>query len=1121
MTIGAALFTLVLSLGASGTLLPETPSGRDSTDAVTWESRTACPYSCRRCGGASDGTYFYVLGGWDGVNTRAYNYRYDPGSNSWLQRQNMPTAVSNAGVCYSPQYNAIFVLGGLVQSGDSVTLVQRYDVTSNSWTSNATLPYQDYGIAAVALGDYLYVLFGSGHPGRFWRYHPQTGAWVELAQCTGASSHAALCVRGGLVYASGGWTQNSMFKCYNPGTNAWQTLPALPQARHGHGMDTVGTRVYVYGGGQTWGATQNCWSYNPVDSTWANEGPMLQPHIGGAFAAVVTDGITRLHAACGHYATDRHERGNPASPDVGVVAIVAPTGTIDTLQPVTPTCSVANFGLASVSFRVRCRVGAFYNDTTIVSALAPGAKAYAAFPARANWPRGRYAVTCSTELAGDANPGNDRMTDSVTVSVRDVGTRVIVAPSGSIDSGVAVTPACSLYNHGTTTEVYRVRFRIGTSYVDTTEVVNHAPGVVRYVTLPPWSSSPRGSLAISCSTELAGDANRSNDRRTSVVEVGVHDVGCVCVTSPASTLDSGVSVVPICTVANQGMAAESYFVRLRIGTTYNNFGAVVGHAPGSRLAVTFPVWQVSGRGRVTVSCSTELSGDVRPANNRVTSSVEVRITDVAMQSVSRPLAWERPGDIPVTVRVVNLGTAEAVQIRVTATIRDSLGSEVYRDSASVASLAAGDRAEVGMGNWSASAGRFRLHAAALLAGDMNPENDTAGRTVLVAATGGGFWTERHPMPGLPSSKQVKHGAWLTSAGELVYAAKGNKTPDFYCYGPVADSWTRLAPIPPGREGRPPSKGAAGCASGAGRIFALKGNNTLGFWSYNTTTDSWTQLADVPSGATNRKVKGGSDLVCQNDKVYVLKGITRDFLVYDPGADTWGTLAEAPATKYDRGSWLCLDAAGSRIYCHQAKYHAFHAYDLASNSWGPVLRPMPLVNQSGRVKKSKDGGCGAWLDQQVFCLKGGNTQEFWAYYPAGDSWAELETLPMLGSSGKKRKVKAGADITAWSGALFALKGNSTLELWQYLPALDAPRRSPLCSPISGFQLLPAAAPQSSILRLPEHPTTAPPEKYSVYDPTGRRVSLPAAWPSPVGPGRLRPGVYFVVRASGATKVVVLR
>jgi N-acetylneuraminic acid mutarotase len=971
MTLAAVLLLVAtMTVPEAATGLPGNRLLLDSTDVVTWETRAVCPYSCRRCGSASDGTYFYVLGGWDGVNTRAYNYRYDPGANSWTQRQNMPTAVSNAGVCYSPRYNAIFVFGGLVQSGDSVTLVQRYDVAANSWTSNSTLPYQDYGIAAVALGDYVYVLFGSGHPGRFWRYYPPAGTWVELAQCTGASSHAALCVLAGQVYASGGWTQNSMFKRYNPGNNMWQNLTPLPQARHGHGMDTVGTRIYLYGGGQTWGATQNCYSYDPADSTWSSEGNMLQPHVGGAFAAVVTGGITRLHAACGYYATDRHERGSPASPDVGVVAIVAPAGTIDTLQPVAPACSVANFGPAPVSFRVRCRIGAFYNDTTQASNLAPGERARVTFSSRADWPRGLHAVTCSTELAGDANPANDGMTDSVRVNVRDVGTRVLLAPSGSVDSGVTVVPACSLFNCGTTTETYRVRLRIGTVHTDTVTVSSHAPDSTCFANFAPWVSGPRGTFAVSCSTELATDANPTNDRET--------------------------------------------------------------------------------------------------------TTVDVRVIDIAVDDVLRPLAWERPGVVPVTIRISNRGTTEASGARVIAVIRDSSNNEVYRDSAPVQDLLPGARTEVSLSSWPALVGTYRLHVRTILTGDMNPGNDSMTVAVTVTAAGAKPWTECSSMPGLPSSKQTKDGAWLAAvaSGEWLYAAKGNKTGDFYRYDPVADSWAQLASIPLGREGRPPSKGAAGCVRGSGLVYATKGNNTCGFYCYDVQADSWHQLADVPLGTTNRKVKGGTDLVyvpsgtdrearrrgdeesrnqgvkeSRTDSgldplnprplvpsfgyVYLLKGQGNEFWCYQPAVDSWRPLSPAPAAKWDKGSWLAYDDAGT-VYAHQAKYHGFYAYDLATGSWSPALAAMPMVGRSGRVKKSKDGGCGSWLAGIIFALKGGNTQEFWCYRPEGDSWTELDTMPAVGRSGQRRKVKAGADIAATSGALFALKGNKTLELWQYIP-----------------------------------------------------------------------------------------
>jgi len=47
----------------------------------------------------------------------------------------------------------------------------------------------------------------------------------------------------------------------------------------------------------------------------------------------------------------------------------------------------------------------------------------------------------------------------------------------------------------------------------------------------------------------------------------------------------------------------------------------------------------------------------------------------------------------------------------------------------------------------------------------------------------------------------------------------------------------------------------------------KGNNTQGFWKYYADGDSWEQIADVPLGNSNKKVKGGTDMV------YVVKNET--------------------------------------------------------------------------------------------------------------------------------------------------------------------------------------------------------------------------------------------------------
>jgi len=122
-----------------------------------------------------------------------------------------------------------------------------------------------------------------------------------------------------------------------------------------------------------------------------------------------------------------------------------------------------------------------------------------------------------------------------------------------------------------------------------------------------------------------------------------------------------------------------------------------------------------------------------------------------------------------------------------------------------------------------------------------------------------------------------------------------------------------------------------------------------------------------------------------------------------------------------------------LYAHQAKYHGFYAYDLATLAWGPLLTGMPLVGMLGRSKKSKDGGCAALLGNYIYALKGGNTQEFWRYTTPSGPWLELETVPAFGRTMKEKRVKNGADVTATTDALYALKGNKTNELWRYRPA----------------------------------------------------------------------------------------
>ena len=299
---------------------------------------------------------------------------------------------------------------------------------------------------------------------------------------------------------------------------------------------------------------------------------------------------------------------------------------------------------------------------------------------------------------------------------------------------------------------------------------------------------------------------------------------------------------------------------------------------------------------------------------------------------------------------------------------------------------------------------------------------------VVAPSG---WTARTALPDLPSGEQEADGGWLAyNAGNgLFYAAKGNKTRDFYAFNAGSNSWTTLKDIPDGLEKKQPLKGCRGVADGNDCIYMTKGANTLGFWSYAISTNTWLQLPNVPSGAN--KVNGGTDLAYVEQAgvgyVYLLKGQNSDFYRYNTTTGIWETdLPKAPDAanpSWPAGSWLVCDGDHT-IYAHKATYNELWTFDLGSLTWGTShLAGMPLP-------AAGDGSAGAWLDGNIYALRGGNTSGFCQYVPTEDQWNTLSDMPPGAS---RKRVQAGGDITATGNMLFAFKGNKTNELWRYVPA----------------------------------------------------------------------------------------
>ena len=217
----------------------------------------------------------------------------------------------------------------------------------------------------------------------------------------------------------------------------------------------------------------------------------------------------------------------PARPDVGATEILAPPDSVDSGAVVAPSAVVRNFGTLPARFPVVMSIGSAYADT-VTDSLGVGKSDTATF---ANWTalvQGTLPVTCYTNSAGDGDRSNDTVRGSVVVGppVRhDIGVAQIIAPAQTARAGDTLRPRALVRNFGVRTErFFDVRFRIGAAYSRTVNVGSAlAPDSAVVVAFPDWVAVA-GSYAVSCSTMLALDLDRTNDKETLALAVARYSV---------------------------------------------------------------------------------------------------------------------------------------------------------------------------------------------------------------------------------------------------------------------------------------------------------------------------------------------------------------------------------------------------------------------------------------------------------------------------------------------------------------------------------------------------------------------------------------------------------------------
>jgi serine/threonine-protein kinase PknK len=132
-------------------------------DGTSWNEAADMPTPREHSGAASDGRYFYVLGGrflGADKNSAAFD-RFDPQSGEWTSLPDMPNPHGSFGAAYID--GRILAVGGEEPTrviGD----VDMFDIADGKWTTVASIPTPRHAEVVAAVGNTVYCIDGANRP---------------------------------------------------------------------------------------------------------------------------------------------------------------------------------------------------------------------------------------------------------------------------------------------------------------------------------------------------------------------------------------------------------------------------------------------------------------------------------------------------------------------------------------------------------------------------------------------------------------------------------------------------------------------------------------------------------------------------------------------------------------------------------------------------------------------------------------------------------------------------------------------------------------------------------------------------------------------------------------------
>jgi hypothetical protein len=230
----------------------------------TWSKKAhlndAAPYPCTSCsylppgrcgaGVVESGGKIYVVGGGTGNGSVPGTEVYDPATDTWSDKAQIPTARQS--LTAQAVNGVIYAIGGMYGRQDN----HAYNIASNTWSTKASMPTGRTGPGSAAVNGLIYVIGGQTAAGDVLAtveaYDPSTDKWTTKTPMPTPRVYPAVAVVNGIIYAIGGQKADEStlqtVEAYNPGTDKWTTETPMPTSRSQFAAAAVDGVIYAMGG---------------------------------------------------------------------------------------------------------------------------------------------------------------------------------------------------------------------------------------------------------------------------------------------------------------------------------------------------------------------------------------------------------------------------------------------------------------------------------------------------------------------------------------------------------------------------------------------------------------------------------------------------------------------------------------------------------------------------------------------------------------------------------------------------------------------------------------------------------------------------------------------------------